>query len=65
MIPHARSVDVRSAYGEGCDLNSRPSFCQRAGIIHLEFTERFRTAYLVIIEPGRRLLMVEKVITKP
>jgi hypothetical protein len=36
-----------------------------ARIIHLEFTERFRVNYLVIIEPRRRLLMVEKVINQP
>jgi hypothetical protein len=47
------------------DLNSRQTFGQRARIIHLEFTERFRAAYLVIIAPRRRLLMVEKVINKP
>jgi hypothetical protein len=31
----------------------------------LEFTERFRANYLLIIEPRRRLLMVEKVINVP
>ena len=36
-----------------------------ARIIHLEFTERFRVNYLVIIEPRRRLLMVERVINQP
>jgi hypothetical protein len=65
VMPHAGSVDVSAHTARGCDLNSRSTFCQRARIIHLEFTERFRAAYLVIIEPGRRLLMVEKVITKP
>jgi hypothetical protein len=33
--------------------------------IHLEFIERFRANYLLIIEPRRRLLMVEKVINVP
>jgi hypothetical protein len=36
-----------------------------ARIIHREFTERFLANYLVIIEPRRRLLMVEKVINVP
>jgi hypothetical protein len=36
-----------------------------ARIIHQEFTGRFRANYLVIIEPRRRLLMVEKVIDVP
>jgi hypothetical protein len=31
----------------------------------LEFIERFRANYLLIIEPRRRLLMVEKVINVP